>query len=83
MPEDFCDKVFSLKKGEISKPFHTTIGWHIVEVLDRQASRSVQFEDVADEIRAHLRSEAREETIQVLMKKLRKAANIELFPENI
>jgi len=83
MPKDFCDKVFPLKKGEVSKPFRTKIGWHIVEVLDRQATRPAKSEDVADEIRAHLRSEAREETIQLLMKRLRKAANIELFPENI
>lgn len=83
MPKDFCNHVFRLEKGAISEPFRTKTGWHIVEVLDRQEERPVTFEEVADEIRAHLESTRREETIKVLIRKRRKAANIEFFPENI
>lgn len=83
MPKDFCDHVFQLKKGEMSEPFHTKIGWHIVEILDRQEARPVKFEDVEDDIRAHLENQQREATINVLMQKYRKVAKIELFPENI
>ncbi len=83
MPKDFCKHVFPLEKGEISEPFKTSIGWHIVEVLDRQAERPVTFEEAADEIRAHLESTRREETIKVLIKKRRRVAKIELFYQNI
>ncbi len=83
MPEDFCKHVFPLKKGDISEPFRTGIGWHIVEVLDKQASRPLKFEEAADEIRAHLESTRREGTIKVLIKKRRRVANIELFTKNL
>ena len=83
MPEDFCEVVFNLETGKISEPFRTSIGWHIVEVLDRQDERPSTFDEVKDEIRAHLENTRRVETIKVLIKKLRTVAKIELFPENI
>lgn len=83
LAEDFTEKVFSMKSGEVSDPFRTTIGWHIVEVLDRQPERPVKFDEVKAEIRAHLENTRSQETIKVLLNKLRKVANIRLFPENI
>jgi peptidyl-prolyl cis-trans isomerase SurA len=35
---EFRDAALSQKIGEISQPFHTTHGWHILEVLDRRKS---------------------------------------------
>jgi|TARA_Y100000310_G_scaffold330539_1_gene402386 peptidyl-prolyl cis-trans isomerase C len=36
MVKEFENIAFSLKKGEISKPFKTQFGWHIVKVEDTQ-----------------------------------------------
>lgn len=36
--DEFRDMTISLPVGEISKPFKTTHGWHIVQVLDRRDS---------------------------------------------
>lgn len=83
LPEDFTSQVFKLKKGEMSEPFQTAIGWHIVEILDREEERPQSFDEVEDEIRDHLESERTVETIKILMKKLRTVANIQLFPEHI
>ncbi len=83
VPEKFANAVFDLKKGEISEPFKTDIGWHIVEVTDHQPERAVKFEEVADEIRFHLETERSADTIKQLMKKLRTVAHIRLFPEHI
>lgn len=33
--KEFEDKVFSMKKGEMSKPFTTPVGWHIVKLKDK------------------------------------------------
>jgi len=33
---DFADKVFAMKKGEISSPFKTSFGWHIVQMIDKR-----------------------------------------------
>lgn len=83
VPGDFAEKVFALEKGEISEPFRTELGWHIVEVTDRQEKRPATFEEVEEEIAAHLRNQRRSETIEVLLEKLRKVAKIELFTENL
>jgi parvulin-like peptidyl-prolyl isomerase len=69
--------------GTLSEPFRTGIGWHIVEVLEKQEERPVDFEEVEEEIRDHLGNQRTEETVKVLLEKLRSVANIRLFPENI
>jgi len=83
LPEDFTGPVFALTSGQVSEPFKTRLGWHIVEVLERQSERPVSYEEVAVEIRQHLESERTEATLKELMGKLRKVANLQLFPENI
>lgn len=83
VPEKFAKPVFALKKGQVSKPFKTDIGWHIVELTDLQPEKPVEFEQVADEIRFHLETERSADTIKQLIKKLRTVANILLFPEHI
>jgi parvulin-like peptidyl-prolyl isomerase len=83
LPEDFTGPVFALEPGKVSEPFKTRLGWHIAEVLERQAERPVTYEEIAVEIRQHLESERTEATVKELMGKLRKVANLQLFPENI
>jgi len=82
MPEDFIEQVFPLEQGVVSEPFQTTLGWHIVEVTGRKASRSLTFEELKPEIVAWLKNNKRKGILQVFMKKLRKASNIEIYPEN-
>ncbi len=83
LPGDFTSPVFKLKVGEPGEPFQTRLGWHIVEVTDRQEKRPLAYDEIANEIRAHLESERTEETVKLLIEKRRKVANIQLFPENI
>lgn len=83
VPADFAGPVFAMQPGELSEPFRTKIGWHIVEVLDRQEERPVEFSEVEREIRHHLENQRTSETVERLMKKLRTVANIRLFPEQI
>ena len=83
MPADFTDPVFALAVGQVSEPFKTRLGWHLVEVLEKEAERPVTYEEVSDEIRNHLESQRTEETVKELTEKLRKVANLELYPENI
>jgi len=82
VPEDFAEKVFALEPGELSEPFRTDIGWHVVEVTDHQPRRPLTFEEAAPEIRNHLENQRTEQTVKRLLKKLRTVANVRLFPEN-
>ena len=51
-PEEFEDVVFSMKSGEISKPFFTPQGMHIVKVLDRK--ELAPFAEIKEEISRRL-----------------------------
>ena len=37
MVKEFRDEAFSLEEGEISQPFKTDFGWHIVKLLDKKS----------------------------------------------
>ncbi len=82
MPEDFMKKVVPLKQGVPSEPFHTSLGWHIVELTDRKETRELTYEELKPEIVARLKNKKRKGILQVFMLKLRRASNIEIYPEN-
>lgn len=50
MVKEFDDVVFSLKPGEISKPFKTQFGWHIVKVGDSRLNDKKELEVKASHI---------------------------------
>ena len=82
MPEDFMKQVLSVKQEVASQAFRTTLGWHIVEVTDKKKSRDLAFDELKPEIVAWLKNKKRKGLVQVFMLKLRKASNIEIYPEN-
>ncbi len=82
MPEDFSERVFSLRSGETSPPFRTSLGWHIVELTARKAARDLSFEEMKPEIVTWLENNKRREVLGIFLLKLRKAANIVIYPQN-
>lgn len=73
---EFAHEVETLKVDEISEPFHTQYGWHIVQVLGRRrydSTEELKRKHAADEIRA---SKADEET-ELWMRRLRDEAYVE------
>lgn len=56
----FSDKVFnSLKKGEISEPFQTSFGFHIVKLIEGPVVVKKPLEKVMGDIRHQLRKDAK------------------------
>ena len=47
MPIDpaFLEHAFALKKDEISEPFRTALGWHIIRVLDDQDADAPDYDE--------------------------------------
>jgi peptidyl-prolyl cis-trans isomerase SurA len=80
---EFSQTLKSLKPGEISEPFRTTHGWHIVQLEDR---RKTDATDKFNSNRAHqliFRRKFNEE-LQNWLDEMRSDAYIEVFePENI
>lgn len=71
MPAEFEDIVFGLDAGEISRPFFTPQGIHIVKVLERQ--EILPFEKMRDEIiRRQTRRHGVDEGTRAFVEKLKK-----------
>ena len=71
MPVEFEDVVFALKQGEISRPFFTPQGIHIVKAIERK--EILPFEKVKDEImRRQSRRYGMDRGTEALVEKLKK-----------
>lgn len=62
----FSAKVFGMKQGEISEPFETSFGYHVVTVLDEPKTVTRSFESVKGDIRYQLRQEVKQAEIDSL-----------------
>lgn len=60
IPADLIQVVNVLKLGETSPPTESKLGWHLLRVSARQASRLPQFAEVREEIIAMLDQQRRE-----------------------
>jgi len=69
---------FSLKKGEISGIIETSVGFHIIQVLDKRGAGIKPPESVRAEIVEKLGSKKVEEKFQEWLKEQRKKALIEI-----
>ncbi len=52
MVPQFEDVAFKLKRGEVSEPFETHLGWHLVRVDERRQRLAPAFEAVKDRVMA-------------------------------
>ncbi|WP_075087909.1 peptidylprolyl isomerase [Verrucomicrobium spinosum] len=56
VPANFAEKAFAQKVGELSAPFRTELGWHIVLVHAKRPARPATLEEAQAEVAAHLTS---------------------------
>ncbi len=73
MDPTFQEQVFSLNQGDISKPFKTRYGWHIVKLTGRQPNDKRQsYEKMVPEIRAALENIKRSDALEKYTQELKK-----------
>ena len=63
----FSEKVFSMKKGDITEPFATTFGFHIVKLMDEPQVIKAPFEKVKGNIRYQLRQQAKQAEVERML----------------
>ncbi len=66
MVPQFEDAAFKLKKGEVSQPFESQFGWHIIKVEDRRDRGAPPFDAIKDRIIASLIHKKAQEMGQML-----------------
>jgi peptidyl-prolyl cis-trans isomerase SurA len=81
MLDEFEEVVMTLDEGEISRPFRTSVGVHIVRVEARHGASHQPLESLADEIKQRLYNAALEERYgRWLSEDLRKRHHVEIRP---
>lgn len=72
MPAEFEETVFTMNKGEISKPFLSPNGIHIVKILDRK--ELPPFHEIRDKLMQRLARQCRtSESTEAFVRKLKEA----------
>ena len=73
----FNDKVFSMKKGQVTlKPVKTQFGYHVIYVEDKKPSRMRSFDEVKTFIEQRLKMEKFKAAMKKKMNELQKKATI-------
>ncbi|TXD84239.1 peptidylprolyl isomerase [Subsaximicrobium wynnwilliamsii] len=77
----FEDVAFSLEnKNDISKPFQSEYGWHIIKLIDKKEMQS--FEDMQSELESRVKRDSRSQLINsAMVKKLKEKYQIKDHPE--
>ena len=75
---NFCDAVVGLKKGQISKPFRSRFGWHVVKVEDgpRKVVKPESFEALTDPAKEAIRQKTAQLQLEALTQKLAASAKV-------
>lgn len=80
MVPEFSKVAFATKVGEISEPFQSEFGWHILKVEERKAANKIAFEDVSNDLKDYLYKKKQREQYEKWIKGLRAKATIKLNP---
>ena len=75
---EFYSAMQGLKNGEISAPFKTEMGWHIIQVLDRR-SHSTSMDAARNRAKEILHERKYQEMLEAWLKRLRDNAKIEIL----
>lgn len=76
MVPEFDAVVFNMAKGEISDPFQTEFGWHVVEVMDVKGGAPT-FDAVKEQVKSAYLDERAQDLIPDWLEEIRANAKIE------
>lgn len=76
MVKEFEDVAFGMKIGEVSKPFKSRFGYHILKLTDKKPKKQLTFEEVKESIGNYLTSQKTKDALEKIVEKNRSSAKI-------
>lgn len=75
---NFTDAVLALKKGQVSKPFRSRFGWHVVKLEDgpRKVAKPEAFDALGDAAQQAIRQKTAQLQLESLTQKLASSAKV-------
>jgi hypothetical protein len=83
MVKPFEDAVFSMKKGEVSKPVKTQYGYHIIQVVEKHKGQIVPFEQTKEQLKQYLMDKKMNAELDSLIGTLKEKAKITINEANL
>jgi peptidyl-prolyl cis-trans isomerase SurA len=81
-PDKFKEVAFSLSKDEVSKPFKTDYGYHILKLIDKKPVP--EFKEVEENIKTKVGRDTRAESSKlVVAARIKRQNNFKEFPANL
>ena len=77
------DIAFTIKPGEISKPFKTPTGWTIIKVTELVRKQDIPMEEGIKRARARLEATETSKSFDTLMKSLKEKSQVVLYEDRI
>lgn len=81
MVPEFEKAAFTMKDGEVSEPFKTQFGYHIIKRNEYRPARTETYDQVKDQIKENLLSQERNQAFQKWVDTQKKDAKIAIKPE--
>ncbi len=79
--DSFQDVVFKMSREQISKPFETESGWHIVRLNEKRESNPGPYEDLKPMLRSQIQSRKQQNTMDSYLDGLEEKYDVELNDE--
>ena len=80
-PKEIDEKAFSLSVGKVSDPIKTDVGYHIIKIKEKSAEKTVEFEDIANDLMQFLQQQSVQTAMAEYIEELYGKADIKITKE--
>ena len=66
----------ALEPGGVSEPVRSSVGWHVLQLVEREERHTPPFEEIEEEVRAEMRRRAGDSALREYLDELRSRTDV-------